>query len=108
MRHKHRKSLPETLKDLFSNGYRLADNHIATLPDESIQSDDWRLDSVERIRQEQGGALVIAVSSVQRCMKLVFVEVLLPQHDFSPIQLLRRLFPMRPKTQYAFAPVYAN
>ncbi len=108
MHHKHRKSLPETLKNLFSNGYRLADNHIADLPDESIQSDDWRLDSVNRVLQEQGGAIVIAVSSVRRCMKLVFVEVLLPQHDFSPIQLLRRLFPMRSKAQYAFAPVYNN
>lgn len=108
MQHKHRKSLPETLKNLLSNGYHLADNHIATLPDESLQSDDWRLDSVEQIRQEQGGAIVIAVSSVRRCMKLVFVEVLLPRHEFSPIQLLRRLFPMRPKAQYSFAPVYAN
>ena len=103
---KHRKSLSETLKNLMSSGYRLADAQIAALPDESLQSDDWRLDSVEQIRQEQGKALVIAVSSVSRRMKLIFVEVLLPQSDFSLMNLLRRLFPMRQRANLSLVPVY--
>ena len=97
-----RNSLSDTLKNLMSSGYRLADDQI----DESLKSDDWRLDSVEQIRQEQGKTLVIAVSSVQRCMKLIFVEVLLPQTDFSLMTLLRRLFPMRQGTGVSLAPVY--
>ncbi len=108
MLNKHRKSLSETLKNLMSSGYRLADAQIAALPDKSIQSDDWRLDSVEQIRQEQGKALVIAVSSVQKCMKLIFVEVLLPQSDFSLMTLVRRLFPMRQRAGLSYAPVYSN
>lgn len=108
MTNKHRKSLSDTLKNLMSSGYRLADAQIAALPDESLQSHDWRLDSVEQIRQEHGKALVIAVSSVQRCMKLIFVEVLMPHSDFSPMTLLRRLFPMRQKANLAFSPVYFN
>lgn len=107
MLNKHRKSLSETLKNLISSGYSLADAKIAALPDESIQSDDWRLDSVEQIRQEQGKALVIAVSSVQKCMKLIFVEVLLPQSDFSLMNLVRRLFPMRQRAGVSFVPVYS-
>lgn len=99
---KQRKVLSETLQKLMSNGYRLADDHIATLPDESIQSDDWRLDAVEKVKQEQGGVIVIAVSSVRRCMKLIFVETLLPQTDFSLMALLRRLFPTQPKTDFQF------
>lgn len=108
MSENHRKSLPETLKNLISNGYRLADTQLAELPDESIQSDDWRLDSVSQIKQDTGKALVIAVSSVQKCMKLIFVEFLLPQTDFSLMTLVRRLFPMRPKPSMALAPVYSN
>jgi hypothetical protein len=106
MMNKHRKSLSETLKNLISSGYSLADAEIAALPDESLQSDDWRLDKVEQIWQEQGKALVIAVSSVSRCMKLIFVEVLLPQSDFSLMTLLRRLFPMQPKTSFQLSPAF--
>ncbi len=94
---KQRTSLSETLQNLTSKGYCLAE---AALPDESLQSDDWRLDAVERIRQEQGSAIVIAGSSVQRCMTLVFVEMLSPKTDFSPMTLLRRLFPMQPKASF--------
>ena len=104
MPNKHRKSLSEALKNLISSGYRLADTQL----DESIQSDDWRLDSVEKIRQEQGNALVIAVSSVQRCMKLIFVESLVPQSNFSLMNLLRRLFPMRQPAGLAMMPLYLN
>lgn len=108
MMKKHRKSLSETLKKLISSGYRLADAQIAALPDESLHSDDWRLDAVEQIRQGQEKALVIAVSSVRRCMKLIFVEVLLPQNDFSLMTLLRRLFPMRQKANLSYLPAYSN
>jgi hypothetical protein len=95
---KHRKSLSEILQKLMSNGYNLADTHIASLPDEDLQSNDWRIDAVEKIKQEQGSAIVIAVSSVRRCMKLVFVELLLPATEFSLMTLLRRLFPAQPKS----------
>lgn len=108
MKNKHRKSLSETLKLLMSRGYNFADAHVAAMPDESLQSDDWRLDAVEKIRQGQGQALVIAVSSVRRCMKLIFVEVLLPQSDFSLMTLVRRLFPWRQRSERAFSPVYLN
>lgn len=108
MMKKQSKSLSETLKNLISSGYCLADDQIAALPDEHLQSDDWRLDSVEQILQEQGKALVIAVSSVRRCMKLIFVEVLLPQGEFSLMNLLRRLFPMRQRANLSLVPVYLN
>ena len=104
MMKEHRNSLSDTLRNLMSSGYRLADDQI----DESLQSDDWRLDSVEQIRQEQGKTLVIAVSSVRRCMKLIFVEVLLPQRDFSLMTLLRRLFPMRQRAGMSLAPAYLH
>ena len=90
--------LSDILQQLTSNGYSLADAVLATLPDDALLSNDWRLDSVQRVTQgiEIGSAaLVIAVSSVERCLKLVFVEVLRPPFTFSPLTLLRRLFPMR-------------
>ncbi len=90
----YRTSLSEILQTLASKGYRLADEQIAAFPDEPLQSDDWRLDSVQRVLQEQGKTLVIAVSSTRRHMKLVFVEILSSFNDFLPITLLRRLFPM--------------
>jgi hypothetical protein len=102
----NRKSLSETLQKLMSKGYRFADAQIAALPDESLQSPDWRLDAVEKIKQEQGSALVIAVSSVSRHMKLIFVEVLLPKSDFSLMTLLRRLFPTQSKTRLQLSPVW--
>lgn len=90
--------LSDILNQLASNGYSLADAVLASLPDDAIHSNDWRLDSVQRVANEIGigsAALVIAVSSVERCLKLVFVEALRPAADFSPMTLLRRLFPMR-------------
>jgi len=98
---KHRKSLSETLQNLTSKGYRLADVQI----DESLQSNDWRLDSVEQVSQEQGKTLVIAVSSASRKMKLVFVEVLSSISDFSPLTLLRRLFPMQQGVGLQVSPI---
>jgi len=89
-------SLPDALQNLTAKGYHLADSQILGMPDQSIQSNDWRLDSVQQIRREQNtgsSALVIAVSSVHRHMKLVFVEAMQQKSDFSPMNLLRKLFP---------------
>lgn len=102
---KQRSSLTETLQNLITLGYRLADDQMAEFPEDSLQSDDWRLDSVEQVLQEQGETLVIAVSSARRHLKLVFVEMLSSVSDFSPITLLRRLFPMQNRTQYQWSPV---
>ena len=89
-------SLPDALQNLTAKGYHLADSQLMGMPDQAIQSNDWRLDSVQQIRQEQNSgqsALVIAVSSVQHRMKLVFVEAMQQKSDFSPMNLLRKLFP---------------
>lgn len=96
-------SLPEILQNMTLKGYQFADAQFAALPPESIYSDDWRLDSIQQIYQDfkkQVKALVIAVSSEKRHMKLVFVEISSPQSDFSPIQLLRRLFPLQQGPSY--------
>lgn len=95
---KQRTSLSETLQNLTSQGYRLVADLLAEFPEQSIRSDDWRLDSVEQVRQENGNTLVIAVSSTSRRMKLVFVEMLTSITEFSPITLLRQLFPMQQRT----------
>ncbi|MBU6339894.1 MAG: hypothetical protein KGS48_00245 [Bacteroidetes bacterium] len=96
-------SLPDLLQSMAQKGYQFADAHVAAMPPESIQSDDWRLDSVQQVYQDpkkQVKALVIAVSSEKRRMKLVFVEVSSPQEAFNPMHLLRRLFPLQhPKRQ---------
>ena len=89
-------SLPDTLQNLTAKGYHLADSQLVGMPDQSIQSNDWRLDSVQQVRQQQndgGTSLVIAVSSVHRHMKLVFVEAIQQKSDFSPMNLLKKLFP---------------
>jgi hypothetical protein len=98
---KQRVSLPEVLQELSAQGYYLADSDFSEAPNESIRSVDWRLDSVQKVThtlQHDASALVIAVSSVSKRMKLVFVEVLMSKSDFSPMALLRRLFPMRGKS----------
>lgn len=74
----------------------MADAKIAAMPSESIQSEDWKLDVARQVRHEQypnHKVLVIAVSSRRRDMKLLFVEVVFPGVEFSPLQLLKRLFP---------------
>ena len=89
-------SLPHALQNLTAKGYHLADSQLIGMPDQAIHSNDWRLDSVQQIRKEQNNgssALVIAVSSVHHRMKLVFVEVMQHKSDFSPMSLLRKLFP---------------
>jgi hypothetical protein len=94
-------SLTEVLHQLNDQGYRLADADIAAMPSESIQSNDWRLDQAYRLphstdtETDTNSVYVIAVSSTKRLLKLIFVEVRFPQDDFSPLTLLRRLFPRR-------------
>ncbi|MEI6410528.1 MAG: hypothetical protein WCR52_14155 [Bacteroidota bacterium] len=92
------KSLPEVIYQLSAKGYQLADVQFPSTPPDSIQSDDWKLDEVRQIKpapNNTGKVLVIAVSSTKRRMKLVFVEVITAKQDFSPIHLLRRLFPLQ-------------
>lgn len=91
-------ALGEVLQQLSAAGYQFADARIAAMPDESIQASDWRLDALHRVisgvDQDQK-VLVIAVSSRQRKLKLLFVEVVDPHTDFSPMTLMRRLFPAK-------------
>ncbi len=91
-------SLPIALQNLTAKGYHLVDTQAIEMPGQSIHSHDWRLDSVQQVRQEErnGGPslVVIAVSSVQQHLKLVFVEVMQHKSDFSPMNLLRKLFPI--------------
>lgn len=87
-------SVSEALQTLEANGYHLADT-FTDQPDESIQSNDWRLDSVQKVQEEGRNSLLIAVSSASRRLKLVFVESMFSRSDFSPVTLLRKLFPKR-------------
>jgi hypothetical protein len=89
-------SLAEALQCFFTKGYRLADAKFAEMPHEQIQSDDWKLDTVQRFKPDQrkaGQVLLIAVSSTQKGMRLVFVEVVAAPGEFTPMHLVRRLFP---------------
>jgi len=87
-------SVSEALQTLEAKGYHLADI-LEDHPDESIQSNDWRLDSVQKVHEEGKNSLLIAVSSASRRLKLVFVESTFSISDFSPVTLLRKLFPKR-------------
>lgn len=87
-------SFSDALQNLEAKGYHLADN-IGNQPEEAIQSADWRLDSVQQVHEEGKKSVLIAVSSASRRLKLVFVEYAFSQSDFSPINLLRKLFPKR-------------
>lgn len=89
-----KQSVTEVLQSLEAKGYHLADT-LAQQPEESIQSNDWRLDSVQKAQDEDRSALLIAVSSASRRLKLVFVESVFSKSDFSPMGLLRKLFPKR-------------
>ena len=103
-------SLADALQQLSARGYQLADAQIAALPNESLQASDWRLDTVHRVVSDtdsQHKVLVIAVSSQQRKLKLIFVEVLLPDTEFSPLVLMRRLFPHQKSGSRLQAPVYS-
>lgn len=87
-------SVSEALQNLEAKGYHLADT-LADQPEESIRSNDWRLDSVQQVKEEGKNSLLIAVSSASRRLKLVFVESTFSKSDFSPMNLLRKLFPRR-------------
>ncbi|MFN0036955.1 MAG: hypothetical protein ACKVUS_18015 [Saprospiraceae bacterium] len=87
-------SVFEALQTLEAKGYHLADN-IAEQPEESIQSSDWRLDSVQKVQEAGENSILIAVSSASRRLKLVFVEYSFSKSDFSPMSVLRKLFPKR-------------
>ncbi len=89
-------SVSEALQTLEAKGYHLADT-LTEQPEESIQSNDWRLDSVQKVQEEGRNSLLIAVSSASRRLKLVFVESTFSMSDFSPVTLLRKLFPKRSK-----------
>jgi len=90
----HKQTVSEVLQTLEAKGYHLADT-LAEQPEESIQSNDWRLDSVQKVQEDDRSALLIAVSSTSRRLKLVFVESVFSKADFSPMSLLRKLFPKR-------------
>ncbi|MDX2135075.1 MAG: hypothetical protein SFV52_09820 [Saprospiraceae bacterium] len=90
--------LKDILNQFYAQGYRLADSSVAAMSNEAIQSNDWRLDQVQQVRNEHhrdSPAMVMAVSSATKGMRLLFVEVLYPGTEFSPVQLLKRLFPVR-------------
>jgi hypothetical protein len=85
-----------TLETLAAQGYHIADETIFfEQPDASIQSADWRLDLVQPASSDGRNAMVIAVSSASKRLKLVFVEYVLSITDFWPTDLLQKLFPKR-------------
>ena len=89
-------SLSETLQNLAVKGYRITDLEHLAIPEDAIQSHDWRLDAMHHVKTESSRGpqtLVIAVSSAHKHLKLAFVRELLSKQDFSPLTLLRRLFP---------------
>ncbi|HAD10894.1 MAG TPA: hypothetical protein DCF33_00500 [Saprospirales bacterium] len=89
-------SVSEALRNLEAKGYHLADSH-TDQPEEGSQPNDWRLDSVQKVHEEGKNALLIAVSSASRRLKLVFLESTFSPSDFSPLTLLRKLFPNKSK-----------
>ena len=72
-------TLPETLRGLEAKGYHIADTETETMPPEAIQSDDWRVDEVlhHKDENEKASAVVIAVSSSRKKLKLDFVEMII-------------------------------
>lgn len=85
-----------TLEQLESQGYHIADTvNFFGQPDESIHSTDWRLDLVQPANEEGRNAMIIAVSSASKRLKVVFVEYVLSITDFWPTDLLQKLFPKR-------------
>jgi hypothetical protein len=89
-------SVSEALRNLEAKGYHLADPH-NDHPDEGAQPNDWRLDSIQKVHEEGKNSLLIAVSSASRKLKLVFLEPTFSPSDFSPVTLLRKLFPNKSK-----------
>jgi hypothetical protein len=92
-------SLSEILQQLIEKGYQLADLDYSPRVDENLPH-DWHLDTVKKVINDEHSntlSIVIAVSSGSRSTKLVFVEPLDTQQvsNFSPMNLLRRLFPKK-------------
>ena len=88
--------LTSALESLAAQGYRIADEgKFFEQPEESIKSADWRLDSLQPADEDGRNAMVIAVSSASRHLKIVFVEYVLSMTDFWPTDLLQKLFPKR-------------
>ncbi len=85
-----------TLEQLAAQGYHIADERqFFEQPMESVQSADWRLDLVQPAKEDGRNAMVIAVSSASKRLKVVFVEYVLSITDFWPTDLLQKLFPKR-------------
>ncbi|MFN0216434.1 MAG: hypothetical protein ACKVT2_19415 [Saprospiraceae bacterium] len=87
-------SVSEALQALQNQGYQAVET-FSEQPEESAQPHDWRLDSVQKIEDNGRNALLVAVSSAVRGRKLVFVEPSPANASFSPMLLLRKLFPKR-------------
>jgi hypothetical protein len=88
--------LNSALEELAAQGYHIADEStFFGQPDESIKSVDWRLDLVQPASSDGRNAMVIAVSSANKRLKVVFVEYVLSITDFWPTDLLQKLFPKR-------------
>lgn len=92
---KKSQSVSEALQALQTKGYQLADAP-SEQPDGPAQPFDWKLDAVHPVVHEEGRyALLVAVSSASRNRKLLFLESAPSQASFSPMALLRKLFPKR-------------
>ena len=87
-------SVSEALQTLENEGYHVVETD-PTQPTESIESNDWRLDAIHTVKEKGSNALFIAVSSASKRLKLVFVETAYSLSDYSPVSLLRKLFPKR-------------
>jgi hypothetical protein len=90
-------SVTDSLQQLISKGYQLAELNDIVRNEENLPN-DWRLDSVKHVRHEQNAnllSIIIAVSSGSRDTKLIFVESAAQNRkiDFSPMSVMRRLFP---------------
>lgn len=97
----YRNSLPEVLQQFHEKGYHLAEQYLSLHSEDSIRSTDWRLDTVKQIQDDTHWGtrmMVVAVSSLQRSIKLVFVQPVKSQKDVSPLGILKRLFPINGAT----------
>ncbi len=90
-------ALSSALEQLAAEGYHIADEHkFFEQPEASTGSmEDWKLDLVQPTKEDGQNAVVIAVSSASRRLKVVFVEYFLSKSDFWPTNLLKKLFPKR-------------
>ncbi|MEZ4925339.1 MAG: hypothetical protein R3A50_03615 [Saprospiraceae bacterium] len=89
-------SLQYALENLIAQGYQITDQtNFFQQPDSRVKSYDWRLDMVQPVQTGGQSALVIAVSSAHKSLKVAFVEYVLTITDFWPTDLLQKLFPKR-------------